>query len=185
MIELQDITLREYFEIDSKEEYDFAIKYTKSLYNEPLDIFNIGDITVQSFRLVKDLQYDIEQGITWMKLLDYLEILTNKKSKELANHKLIAICRMKSYLVQEIERVNMIESELLSYVANSEEQNAGIEDFNKFGTYGQKRKLAITFNTTPYEIEKWKYSDCLLELYYQKVEHDFQDKLFKIKSRRH
>jgi|GEM_PF-2222581 len=185
MIEIQDITLKEYFELDNREEYDFAIKYTKSLYNEALDIFEIGDLTVQSFGLVKDLQFDIEQGIKWIKLLDYLEILTNRNAKELVNYKLIAICRVKSYLAQEVERINTIESELLSYVATSEEQSAGIEGFNKFGTYGQKRKLATTFNTTPYEIEKWKYSDCLLELYYQRVEHDFQDKLFKIKSNKH
>ena len=44
MIELNDITLKEYFELEDKSEFDFAIKYGYT-FNKGVDVFEIGDIT--------------------------------------------------------------------------------------------------------------------------------------------
>jgi hypothetical protein len=185
MIELEDITLKEYFELEEKENYDFAIKYSKSVFNKPLDIFKIGDMTELSFGLIKDLQYDIEQGLSWMKFLDYLEEITGIDVKKIVNYKLTAICRVRSYILKEIERINEIENELLAYYPDSDEKNAGIDEFNKFGNYGQLRKLANEDVTKLDEVKKIKYSIGLMELYYQRVESDYQLRLMKIKSKKH
>ena len=185
MIELEDITLREYFELEDKTKYDFAMKYTKSIFNEPLDLFNSGDFTELSFGLIKDLQFDLSQGLTWVKLIDYIEKISGKTAKQIAGYKLTVISRYRAYIESEINRINEIESELLSYQPTSDEQNAGIEDFNKFGSYGQQRKLATTFMKSPEEIRQWKYDLCLLELYYQKTNYDFQDRLFKIRNKKY
>ncbi|MEX0598007.1 MAG: hypothetical protein WD512_16075, partial [Candidatus Paceibacterota bacterium] len=59
MIELEKITLREYSELENKEEYDFAMKYA-FIFKEPIDEYKIGDVMELSFGLVKDFQYDLE-----------------------------------------------------------------------------------------------------------------------------
>jgi hypothetical protein len=185
MIELDDISLKEYLELEEKENYDFAIKYSKSIFNKPLDLFKIGDMTELNFGIIKDLQYDIENGLTWIKFLEYLEQITGIDIKKIVNYKLTAICRVKSYIFKEMERINEIENELLSYMPDSDEQNAGINEFNKFGTYGQFRKLANEDVTKLEEVKKIKYSIALMELYYQRVESDYQIRLMKIKSKKH
>ena len=184
MIQLEDITLRDYFNLEDKSEYDFAIKYSQ-FFTDALDLFSTGDFTELSFGLIKDLQYDISNGLTWIKLIEYIEKLTGKSAKVIAGYNLRAICRYRAYIESEINRINEIESELLSYTPTSEEKEAGIDEFNKFGSYGQLRKLATTFGKSPEEIRQWKYDLCLLELLYSKTNYDFQEKLYKIKSKKH
>ena len=69
MIILNDLTYKEYYNLEPDEqvEYDFAMKYGKR-FNIPVDIFEVGDLTEQSFGFVKDLQFDMKEGLTWEKL---------------------------------------------------------------------------------------------------------------------
>jgi len=181
MIELDDITLKEYFELEDKEAYDFAIKYSKELYNSPIDIFNAGDFTEMEFGLIKDLQYDFENGLTWMKLLEYISQISGKDIKQIVQFRLLSICRFRNYLTDEIKRINEIEIKLLGHDPSPEEVQAGISEFNKFGSYGQIRKLAMDDVTKIKEVKKIKYSTCLMELYYQKTANEFQEAYYNIK----
>lgn len=185
MIELEDISLKEYLELEEKDDYDFAIKYSKSIFNKPLDVFGIGDMTELTFGIIKDIQYDVLEGMNWIKFLEYLQTLTKINLKKLVNYKLTTICRVKSYIYEEIKRINEIETELLGYTPDSDEKSAGIDSFNQFGTYGQLRKLANEDITKLEDVKKIKYSICLMELYYQKTENEFQTQLMKIKSKKH
>ena len=179
MIELDDITLKEYFELEDKTEYEFALKYAK-----PLDVFNVGDFTEFEFGFIKELQQDMNEGLTWINLIEYLERLMKKDKKQIVNYKFWTIARFKSYIEAEIERITEIENELLSYVPDAIEVQAGIEAFNKFGYYGQLRKLAKEDVTKLKEIEKTKYSICLTELYYQKTSDEYQNEYNRIKYKK-
>lgn len=180
MIELNNITLADYYNLDNKDEYDFVLKYIM-----PKDVYNAGDFTQLQFGLIKELQQSISDGVTWSELISYITRITKKKAIALGKHKLIGIARFTSYIKSEIERINEIEIELLGHVATSEERQAGIESFNKFGNYAQLRTLAGNDITKIKEIEKMKYTECLLELSYQKVQADFQDRYYEVKFKKH
>jgi len=173
---IENITLREYMVLDEKFEYDFILKYIM-----PKDVYNIGDFAELEFGLIKDLQFDISEGLSWVKLIEYIAKILKKKERVIGSYKLIDIAECKSYIIAEIERIGLIESELLGYIPTQKEKEAGIEEFNKFGSYGQLRSLANNDITKIDSVKKIKYSLCLLELYYQKVNNDYQKRYNEIK----
>lgn len=179
MIEIDNISLKEYFELEDKSEHDFIIKYIL-----PKDVFEVGDLTEYPFGLIKDMQYDYSVGITWDQLIDYIVKLTKRRSHMIGKEKLVELAKFKSYLLSELDRINLIESELLGYTPNSEEIQAGIDRFEKFGSYGQLRKLAGDDITKLEEVKSLKYSHCLLELHYQKEEFEYTSRLNDIRYKK-
>lgn len=169
MIELDDLTLREYFEIEDKTEWDFVLKYI-----EARDVFKAGDFTELSFGLIKEIQEAINNGMIWDKLINFIARILKKKERVIGTYKLLDIGRFKSYMISEIERINAIEEQLLGHTPTAEEKQAGIEEFKKFGFYGQIRTLAKHDVTKIDEVENMVYSIGLTELAYQKTESDFK-----------
>lgn len=175
---MENITLREYLDTEDKVEYDFLIKYVM-----PADVYNVGDFTELPFGIIKDLQYDVSEGLTWTQLIGYLSKILKKKERVIGSYKILDVAKFKSYMIAEIERIGLVERELLSYTPTTDEQQAGIDSFDKFGSYGQLRKLCGGDVTKMDAVNNIKYSLALRELYYLKTESDFQYSLSKIKYR--
>jgi hypothetical protein len=183
MIELKNISVKEYFELNTelKSQYDFAIKYAK-FFQDSRDIFETGDFTQKEFGFIKDLQQVDWDKVDWEYFLDLIHEITGKEIKHIAAYSLLEVLQFKNYIFSEVVRINRIENELLSHSPTSDEKNAGIEKFEVFGSYPQIRQIATTFNITIDEARKIKYTDCLTELYYQKTTSDFQNAMNKIIS---
>jgi hypothetical protein len=182
MVEIEDITFKDYVEIEDKSLYDYCIKFAYS-FNNPIDHFKIGDFTELSFGIVKDIQFDMAGGIGWEKLIEYFEILSGRNKKEISGMRLIELCQSKKYLSDEIEKINHIESEALSYIPDADEERAGIDRFNTFGAYLQFRSIATIFAVDIETVRSWKYSHCLIELYYQKMSYDYEKELLRIRNK--
>lgn len=183
---LDNITLREYLQLTEYEErfnYDFVLKHAK-IFKQPIDVFDVGDFTELEFGLIKDLQHDLSDGITWVKLIEYIRKLTDKKEEELGKYKLLDLSQFASYIRKEIERINEIEMTLLTSPPDEDEKQAGINDFSKFGSYTQLRRLANGDLTKLEGIKKIKYSICLMELLYLKTDSEFKNALIRIRSRK-
>lgn len=181
MIELRNINFKEYFELEDHSEYDFAIKYSYD-FLKAVDIFNVGDLMKQSFGLIKDLQTDLS-GLTWEQYFDYVVKMTKKDIKEIVEYKLIELCQFKCYIVEEIQRITEIESKVLGHTTTAEEKNAGIEELNELGYYLQLRSLACEDITKIDKVKELQYELCFTELVAQKRIFEYQERLYKLKSK--
>lgn len=182
MIELDNITLREYFELEDKTEYDFGIKYG-FIFTQGKDFFNVGDFTNLTFKQVKDMQDYCQQGITWMQILDFVSEVKKIDVKEIARNKLVDICNFKSYIVSEIERINEIESIALGHTSSDDELEAGVKELSELGVFWQYDELTGGDITKKESVEKLPYSLCFLKLVANKRKSEFENKLFKIKNK--
>lgn len=182
-MKLKNITYNEYFELEDKKEYDFAIKYAKEL-NEPKDIFGIGDFTELTFKTVKDMQYYIENGLEWNHIFELIETTKGKTYKEIGVIYIKDLCMFKSYVVEEIYRINKIESIALAHQSTSEEENAGIDDLAELGSYLQFRSLANEDVLKIEAVGQLKYSACLLELVARKKIDEYQKAFIRNKSKK-
>lgn len=181
MIELKNITFNDYLKLEDRSEYDFAINYSEK-FLEPKDIFNVGSFTQLEFGLVKDLQQDISQGITWDKMLEYMCLLTGKKELSFYKLSLLDIMRFRNYIVNEIRQIVEIENQVLNYEPSEDEIQAGIEKLSVFGVYSQLRSIATSFNQTVEWARKLKYEDAFVELCYQKMSSDFERDLIRLRT---
>lgn len=181
MIELKNISLREYVELEDRSEYDFAMKYAFR-FKEPVDEYGLGDMTELTFGVIKDLQYDIESGMTFEKLLEYTERLGQIKA--IGSEPLDKVMRFSNYIIESIKQIIDVENQTLSHEADPDEEEAGMERFNGLGVYLQMRSIATTFHITPQEVREWKYADALTEMYTAKQLNDYERDLMKIKQRK-
>jgi hypothetical protein len=181
MIELINISFKEYFYLDDRSEYDYAIRYAYK-FNQGIDNFGFGDFMKLSFGLVKDLQYDLQNGLTWEQIIDYMILI---KNVEYGGNTLLEMCQQRQYMVNEIERISKVEAIALSHESTDEEVRAGIEDFEPLGNYLQFRQLAITFSKSIDEVRAWPYELCFTELVAQKKLNDYEKRYTKIILERH
>jgi len=172
MIELKNITFVEYFELEDKSEYDFAINFAYS-FNKPVDHFGVGDLMKQSFGIVKDIQYDLTQGLTWEQFFEYLK----KMGEDKAPHKkqLLTLCQQRSYIIKEIESIVSVEEIELAYASTEDDDNAGIGNFEGLGIYLQIRSLTGGDVTKNKAVLEMPYEDCFLELVTRKRIYDFEE----------
>lgn len=176
MIELKDITFKEYFDLEYRTEYDYAIRYAYS-FLKPIDHFNLGDFMQLHFGIVKDIQYDYFQGLSWEQFYDYMKQI---KDKDISKEKLIIVCQAKSYLVSEIIRLSEIESIALAHEPSDDEERAGMDRFKDLGVYLQIRSLTGGDVTKNELVRSMKYEDCFVELVTQKALKDYDRELTKI-----
>lgn len=179
--EFENITFKQYSELQNPEEYSYIMKYSR-LFNLPNDVYNAGDFTQKTFGIVKDLQYDLTKGATWMQLLDYFSKLTGKPVKDFVNDGIMQICQFKSYVFSEIERINEIEKVGLASQPTADEEKAGIERFGIYGNYLQFVDLANDDITKIEQVKQMKYIDCFMLL---KLRHDrsqFQKDLMRVRK---
>ena len=174
-MKVENILLIEYITGDSIliEKYNFIMKFSEE-FKKAVNYFNIQELRLFRFSLIKDFQSDLNKGFDWMKLIDYICLFTQKEKREILNNRILYICQFKNYLIREIELINKIEAIELGYEKTEIDEAAGIEKFNIFGYYPQLRELANCDITKIESIEKMKYIDCFVELSYRKRQFDFE-----------
>ena len=177
-MKLKNIKLVEFIALthEEAEQYIFALTYSKEA--EPRDVLQFGDITKKTFGEVKDWQYivtkpdAIEQtikniGYESIKLLSVFDFFAGYR-----------------YICSEVERVNIIENELLSYEPTPEEIEAGLDVFGKFSPILQIDSLAggdiLRYN----DVRNIPYEDGLTKLALDKERNDYQRRFNKIISRK-
>lgn len=179
MIELKPITITDYFNLEDRSEYDFAMKYAAK-FTESIDEYGIGEIMELPFGFIKDFQYDLGMGLDLPKMIDYILLCTKRKS--LKNEPLDRVCRFSSYLVEGVKKIVENEKELLAHEPSEKELAAGMDRFNEIGIYLQIRSL-IGGDITKYEeVRKLPYSLCFTELFASKQLSDYQTELNKLSS---
>ena len=180
-VEFTNISFIEYSQLSDRAEIDYILKYSRK-FNLPIDVFNVGDLTKQPFGLVKDLQYDLNGGVTWMQLLDYFEKLTGKPVKEISKEGVVQIIQFKAYVFSEIERINEIVRIGLASSPDADEEKAGIDRFAIYGNYIQFVDLANDDITRIEQIKKLPYIECFMLLKLRHDRNEYQRDLMRIKS---
>jgi len=166
-MKLESITIGEYCQLDEdeREVYDFAVKY--SVQSEPRDVLSFGDITKKTFGEVKDWQQRFSSQDAFVKFLTHFE----EKCLSLDVFSFFAFYR---YVQSEVERVSLIESQLLAHEPTAEEQAAGLERFAKLGVGIQIDNLAKGKVWMYETIRALPYEECLFKLVLDKTNNDFQ-----------
>lgn len=180
MIELEKISIRQYCELEDRSEYDFAIKYAR-LFTNAKDEYSIGDLTEMTFGFIKDLQYDIESGITFEKYIEIVQQLT--KIKNIGSEPLDKFIRFTNYILESIKQIIEVENISLSHEPDADEEQAGMGLFDGLGVYLQIRSIATTFHIEPQKVREWKYSDAFVEMVTAKRLSDYERNLHKIRHR--
>lgn len=86
------------------------------------------------------------------------------------------------YLSDQLAEMSKAEDSIRSPEYESEEWQAGIEDFKKYGTFGLVRSISLRYHCTDEDVYKWSYNKVVLELRYSADENAYQRKLNKILS---
>ena len=175
-MKLRNITLAEYIVLEDTTEYDFAIKYAAEA--QAKDVFGFGDMTLQTFGTVKDYQYLFSKSNS---LTKFVNKYGAKKLRGVSVFKFFAFFR---YMVEQAERINKIESNLLSHTPSDNEMAAGLDRFNKFSSILQIDSLA-NGNLLDYErVRGLQYNDCLTKLALDKERNEYQKDYQSIMSRK-
>lgn len=171
------ITIAEYLALEDKTEYNFALKYAEQ--SQARDVLNFGDLVKKSFGDVKDYQYLFSKE-------DYIIRFVNKYGAKKLNHlnvfEFFAFIR---YVASQVERVNNIENQLLSHSPTNDEVEAGLERFNKYGSFSQLNSLANNNILNFASVRKLPYEDALTKLAYDKDVNEYQRDLNKVITRKH
>jgi hypothetical protein len=178
MIELQPLTVSEYFDLEDSSQYDFAMKYAFK-FTDPVDEYGVGEVTELSFGFIKDFQWDLETGLTMAKLIDYVLQLTGKKTVK--DEPLDKFCRFCSYLTDGVKTILDNEQETLAYEPTDQEQAAGMDRFKHLGVYLQIRSLTGGDVTRVETVRALPYSLCFTEMYTAKQLKEYEDEIRKKK----
>jgi hypothetical protein len=169
---LQNIKYKDYFTLEDRSEYDFAIKYCKAE-----DVFNVGDFIELPFGIVKDMQYHVTNGLTFETFIEYFTKLTKVDVKDVY---LFDLFKFHKHVISELEKIYDIENRSLSSEPTDLELRAGIENFSKYGYYSQFRQIMITFGISEQQVYDMPYNKVFMELLYQKDLNDFHSRYSKI-----
>ena len=156
-----------------RDKYDFAIKYGVSFTKE-IDNYKCGDLKHKSFQLIKDFQFDYNKGLSWNQLLEYFCKFTRFDKKYFLNQTIQSIAQFKTYLIKQIDLINLVEQIELSHNNSEVEESSGIDKFEMFGFYPQFSELANGDITKMNTIANMPYEKCFIELSYRKRCSDFQ-----------
>lgn len=183
-MDLKNISFGEYLALDNQEEYSFFMRYSNVL-NRAQDTFMIGDMTEKSFGIVKDLQFDMSQGMTWNQIIEYIMKFTGKDYGQIVALPLTKFCPGWKYIQGEIERITDIEMAALSYTPTNEEKEAGIDNLDILGVYLQIRKIALTLRYSIEQVKAMRYDEAFLELVTQKKLSEYESELSKVYKNKH
>lgn len=186
MIELENITMLEYFDLEIKGDYDLAISYAseKSPFGKSVDTFKTGGLWDKYFDDVRNFQAEAHAGLNWHDLIKWISVFSGISTQDIAKYRIVEFHQGKNYLFEELSTINEVESKMLGHQPINEEVQAGIERFEQFGHYGQLLKLAGGDPLKVDEVKKMRYEDAFLFLAYDKTTYDFQEELANIRTRR-
>jgi len=158
---VKDISFREYVELEDHSQYNYYLRYGKI---EAEDVFMIGSFLEQTFGFVKDMQFYCSQGLTWEDFFSSISTVIDKTEKELSNISLFTLQKVRLYCIEEITKINEIESNFLGHTPTVEEEQADISRFSSYGAFIQFDQLAGGDILKFKRIEKLKYNFCFTKL---------------------
>lgn len=88
------------------------------------------------------------------------------------------------YLSEQLAVMVKAEEGIRSPEYESEEWQAGIDEFKKYGTFGLVRGIALRHHCTDVDVYRWSYNKVVLELRYAADENAYQRKLNRILSKK-
>lgn len=86
------------------------------------------------------------------------------------------------FMLNQLEEMGKAEATIRAPEYESEEWQAGIDDFKKYGTFGLVRGISLRHHCTDEDVYRWSYNKVVLELRYSADENAYQRKLNKILS---
>jgi hypothetical protein len=182
-LKLDLISTSDYLELIDKSKYNFAIKYAH-IFTHPEDTLQMGDFVCKPFGLIKDLQHDLQSGLTLEQKIEYAILCCSASRLQMLAMQIDDFCRATSYMIDAIEGINHIESEALKHEPTPDELRAGLDRFAPLGVYMQIRQLTGNDVTKNEAVRSLPYNHCFNELYARKQVSDYQDAMNDIiKSR--
>lgn len=88
------------------------------------------------------------------------------------------------YLAEQLAAMSKAEAAIKSPDYESEEWQAGIDDFKKYGTFGLVRCICLRHHCSDEVVYRWSYNKVVLELQYAADENAYQRKLNRILSKK-
>jgi hypothetical protein len=181
-MELQNIPFNQLLQLSEADgyQYIYAIKFGKFL-NNPVDHLAIGELRQRTFGEVKDWQSMHEGGLV---LRDYpvaLSIFFDKPLPELYALGVVEVCQTVAYLCEQIRNICAVEREALVRKPTIKEVKAGLDRFNRYGSWPQLYSIATTFGKSIQEVRRWSYNECFVILCYQKDYSEYQTDFLKVK----
>ena len=169
-MELKDIFVKNYLFHPNRSEYDALLQYSTA----SKDIANLGDLINCEFGFVKQLQYSVSKGFNIDGLVEYFPQVN------IYELKFSQFVQLINWIKNQLEFINKLESDNLSYQPDGKEEAAGIDDFNKFGYLVQIDSLAGGDITKYEQVKKTKYMDCFTKLLMNKTTFDYTKRLNKL-----
>jgi hypothetical protein len=102
----------------------------------------------------------------------------------LLNEPFIAVAAAGQYISSQLAEMSKAEAAIKPAEYESEEWQAGISDFKKYGTFGLVRGISLRHHCSDEDVYRWSYNKVLLELQYAADENAYQRKLNKILNKK-
>jgi len=180
IIEVKDISFIQYSELENKTKYNYYLKYAKLESN---DLFKLGSFEDLPFGFVKDIQEHLNYtGLSWQVFIEEISKQTKIQIKELALMSIFELHKVRLYLLDEIKTINKLESNNLSHNPTIEEQQAGLEVFEKYRSFLQFDKLTGGDITKIDKIREIPYSVCFAKLMLDADKYEFDYKLNRLRK---
>lgn len=180
-MEIENIIIAKYFELQDRKTYDYIINYS----TDSKDLFNIGDFTNLTFGVVKDMQYKFNKGIGIKSILEFISNHTEQELSEIGKTNFMDFVKAFNYIKKQIEFINTIEENSLVGVMDADAEQAGVDRFDKYGYWIQIDKLAGGDPLKYEAVKNLTYLDCHTKLYYEVEKEDYNSTLNKIRNRKH
>ena len=159
---VRNITFLEYANLKDRSRYDYYLRYGNF---KPDDYFDLGDFTKQNFGFVKDMQDHLNHsGLTWKVFIEEMSRKKNKPVKKIARTPVFFLQQARLFVKQQIENINLIENQALSYSPSSKEESAGINTFEKYRAFIQYDQLTGGDLLKLKQIKNLSYTLCFTKL---------------------
>ncbi len=103
--------------------------------------------------------------------------------KEVNNHLFINVYHAGKSIIEQLNKLNESEKKIPQPQYRSEEMQAGVNEFKKFGVAGLVRSIALRWGVSKETIYNWSYNEVLIELKISAEESRYQRKLNEILSK--
>lgn len=179
---IKNLTYEQYITLplDERDYYDRVIKYSE-LFKEPFNHYLMTEFVDMTFGEVKDIQYLFEQSNH-----EGIELWVQERIKQpLAKIRIRQLWQQLAWVAAQVDMINKLEIEKLSYTPEDTEERADLTRFNKFGNYPQFVSIAKDLNYTIEQVKSMKYSEAFMHLLYMHDCNEYQKDLNRILSAKH
>lgn len=177
----ENIPFNQYLVHHKREDYDTAIKFG---IVKAKDIFEIGDLMELTFGEVKDIQYLINYGCDWKQFLEWVAQVKDIELEIIGSAPVFDVVQGRQYVVEQVAKVNKMESDNLGHEPTVDEQRADISRFQKFKTFPQFDQLTKGKLWKRDKIRKLPYMLCFTKLLYEATKAAYQVEYNRIIARK-